>query len=102
MKIDNNLSGIQGIRTRGARAEKDKKGGERPAGSTGGDSVAITSTSSRLQALEAILADIDVQDVAKIEEIRQAISEGRFHVDEQAVADALIETTLEQLRLEKG
>jgi len=99
MKIDNNLSGIRAVRSRGDRPEQAKatRGTDSAPGLLG-DSVEITSTSSRLQALEAALAEVDIQDVEKVEQIRQAIAEGRFQVDEEAVADGLIRSTLEQLR----
>lgn len=100
MKIDNNLNGIRSIRPGNSRTEKGKAEGSTTAKpSPLSDSVDITSTSARLQALEAALADVDTQDIGKIEQIRQAIAEGRFQVDEDAVAEGLIQSTLEQLRL---
>jgi negative regulator of flagellin synthesis FlgM len=99
MKIDSNLPGIRSLRTRGDRPEKGKAAaGGAPSASLSGDTVQLTSTASRLRALEAALAEVDIQDAGKVEEIRQAIAEGRFQVDEEAVADGLIQTTLEQFR----
>jgi len=99
MKIDNNLGGVRSIGPGGSRAEKGKaRGSESRAAGVQGDSVNITSTTARLQALEAALAEVEAQDLAKVDEIRRAIAEGRFQVDEDAVADGLIKETLQILR----
>jgi negative regulator of flagellin synthesis FlgM len=98
MKIDNNLVGVRSVGAGGSRTEKGKSKGESRAAGTPGDSVNITSTTARLQALEAALADVEPQDLDKVDEIRRAIAEGRFQVDEDAVADGLIKETLELLR----
>jgi len=99
MKIDNNLGGVRSIGPGGSRTEKGKaKGSESRATGMQADSVNITSTTARLQALEAALADVEPQDLDKVDEIRRAIAEGRFQVDEDAVADGLIKETLQLLR----
>jgi negative regulator of flagellin synthesis FlgM len=66
------------------------------------DRVAITSLSSQLQALESRLADVSVVDVARVDAIKQAISEGRFKVDNEVVADRLIATVREYLLSQKS
>jgi negative regulator of flagellin synthesis FlgM len=66
-----------------------------------GDRVAITSLSSQLQALESRLSDVAVVDVARVDAIKQAISEGRFKVDSEVVADRLITTVKEYLLSQK-
>lgn len=98
MKIDNNLGGVRNIGSGNGRTEKGKSRTSEARGGLQGDSVNITSTTARLQALEAALADVEAQDLDKVEEIRRAIAEGRFRVDEDAVADGLIRETLELLR----
>jgi negative regulator of flagellin synthesis FlgM len=100
MKIDNNLSGIRSSRPGKPRSEQGKAEASttRTPSLLQGESVDITSTSARLQALEAALTEVDSQDIAKIEAIRQAIAEGRFQVDEDAVAEGLIQDTLALLR----
>jgi negative regulator of flagellin synthesis FlgM len=66
-----------------------------------GDRVDITSLSSQLQALESRLSDVAVVDVARVDAIKQAISEGRFKVDSEVVADRLITTVKEYLLSQK-
>jgi negative regulator of flagellin synthesis FlgM len=98
LKIDDSLNGIPVIRSRETRRTRAKT----PASTTGqgnaGDSVEITQTSARLSRLEEDLGQIDSADPGKIEAVRQAIADGSFQVDEEAVADALVQSTAEQLR----
>lgn len=97
MKIDNNLKGLQGVGTPGTRPAKGRTGktGAQPAP---GDNVAITPAASRLSALASGLGELEAQDGGKVESVRQAIADGSFQVDEDAVATGLIQSTLEQLR----
>ncbi|OYY93153.1 MAG: flagellar biosynthesis anti-sigma factor FlgM [Hydrogenophilales bacterium 28-61-23] len=58
------------------------------------DDVKLTATSEKLLQLESELSNVDITDTAKIESIRQAIADGNFKVDEEAVAEGLIEETI--------
>ncbi len=58
----------------------------------GSTSVSLGSTTAKLQSMESSMASSPVVDAAKVNEIRQAISEGRFKVNSEVVADRLIET----------
>ncbi len=97
MKIDNSLSGVVGVRGKGSVAAKGKNRDQQSDSDGVHDSVSLSSDSSRLQALEAALAEIDVEDAGKIASIRQAIASGQFTVDEEVVAEKMVETTMEQL-----
>jgi negative regulator of flagellin synthesis FlgM len=61
------------------------------------DKVDITSLSSQLHALESSLADVGVVDAARVDAIKQAISEGRFKIDSDVVADKLLTSVKELL-----
>lgn len=61
------------------------------------DKVEITSLSAQLQQLEQALASVGVVDTARVEAIKLAISEGRFRIDSEVVADKLIATIREYL-----
>jgi negative regulator of flagellin synthesis FlgM len=102
LKIDDSLHGVPPLRGRDTR--KGKAADAPAAANPGavGDSIEITPTSSQLNKLEEDLGRIDSADTGKIEAIRQAIAEGTFQVDEEAVADALVKTTIEQLRRQRG
>jgi len=96
MKIDGALTGVVVVRGKGGVDAKGKRREARTDDSIH-DSVSLSSDSARLQALEAALAEIDINDADKVESIRQAIADGRFSVDEEVVAEKLVETTMEQL-----
>jgi negative regulator of flagellin synthesis FlgM len=58
-------------------------------------SVSLGAAATQLQSMESSMASSPVADAAKVAEIRQAISDGRFKVDSTLVADRLIETVRE-------
>jgi len=102
VKINNSIGKPAGV------AVTQDVQGSKPAGPVSaapkpaGDRVAITSLSSQLQALESRLSDVAVVDVARVDAIKQAISEGRFKVDSEVVADRLITTVKEYLLSQKS
>jgi negative regulator of flagellin synthesis FlgM len=61
------------------------------------DSVRLSSLSSRIQSLEASLGKASDFDSAKVEAIRQTLSEGRFSSDPEVIANKLIASTVELL-----
>ena len=61
------------------------------------DQVELTGDSARLRELEDRLAQLDISDPQKIEAIRQAIADGSFKVDDEVVADGMIQETLDFL-----
>lgn len=70
--------------------------------SSSDDKVEIGSLSSQLQALESSLDNVQVVDTARVEAIKQAISEGRFRVNPDVVADRLLTTVKELVLNHKG
>jgi negative regulator of flagellin synthesis FlgM len=65
------------------------------------DDVKLTPLSSQLQALESSLANVQVVDTARVEAIKQAISEGRFKINPDAVAERLL-TSVKELVLKQN
>lgn len=72
-----------------------------PAAGSSGDSVEITNLSARLNQLEGVLAGVPVVDSAQVQAIKDAISEGRFQVDSEIVADRLL-SSVKELLLQRG
>lgn len=62
---------------------------------TGGTSVTLGSTAAQLSSIEKSMSSAPVVNAAKVAEIRQAISEGRFKVNPEAVAGRLLDTVRE-------
>lgn len=96
MKIDGSnrtaaLTGNTAPATRGAKtAPQTGKAGAQ-------DSVQLSSTSTQIQALETSINEASGFDAAKVEAIKLAISEGKFTINPEAIADKLIASTRELL-----
>lgn len=97
MKIDPTVKTVAPSRSKDAKTGKtlNSAGPANPASVS--DDVRLTSTSGRLRELEAQLAEVDITDSGKIESIRQAILDGSFVVDEEAVAEGLIQESIDNI-----
>lgn len=73
-------------------AAKDKSSPPAASQQPAGTSVSLGSTAAQLHSMEGSMAGSPVVDMAKVTEIKQAISEGRFKVNSRVVADRLLET----------
>jgi negative regulator of flagellin synthesis FlgM len=88
MKIDGSLRGTPlagtGSNTAAARTKTNT------AGSAKQDSVSLSDTSAQLNALETSVNQSSGFDTAKVDAIKQAISEGRFKINPERIADGLL------------
>ena len=99
MKIDNSIQSVPNV-----SANDDKKRTE--ASSTAGaepknvneNSVHISQQATTLQSIDSSAASGSVVDMSRVQEIRQAISEGTFKVNPDVVADRLLETVQELIQ----
>ena len=66
------------------------------------DNVQITTLSSQLHAMESSMDNVPVVDTARVDAIKQAISEGRFKVKPEVIADRLLATVQDLVRNQKG
>ena len=103
MKIDGNLRSIQSGTVSEGQSRGTKTGA---AGSTSGTSagdprIELSPLGSQLAGIEASLADLPVIDMQRVEEIKLAISEGRFKVNPDVIADKLLETVQELIRAQQ-
>lgn len=87
MKIDNSIQTAVSLSETSARPGKTGQRTEGVANSN--DSVQL---STQLRNIEQNLANGEVFNAARVEEIKQAISEGHFVVNPEKVADRLLET----------
>ena len=65
------------------------------------DQIQISELSRQLHAFESSLATSSDFNAGKVEEIKQAISEGKFTVNTSAVADSLLSSVQEMLGRQK-
>jgi negative regulator of flagellin synthesis FlgM len=79
---------------------RSQKQAEEPAVKPRGE-VQVSSLSSKLREIEAGLGKEKTVDAKRVAEIKNAINEGRFEVNSQAVADRLIDNTRDFLRAHK-
>lgn len=97
MKIDNSLN-VGGLPISDPKGRSVK--GQPASGKDA--SVESSSLSSRLAEIQNSLNSVPVVDSARVEEIKQAISEGRFKVNAEKVADSLIESVRQMLGSQVG
>ena len=98
MKIDSALQHVASIQSKGVKSKPSKGKAEGAVSAAVSDNVELTGASSRMRELERHLADLPAEDADKVEAIRQAIADGSFKVDEEAVADGMVREAAEQLR----
>jgi negative regulator of flagellin synthesis FlgM len=72
-----------------------------PVASSRDDKVELSEGSSLLKRVEEALNNVSVVDAKRVEEVKQAISEGRFRVDSGVVADKLLAAVREHLLTHK-
>ena len=90
-------SDISGIRS-GGRIETERKDKSSDTSSASVDSsaravsdaVEFSATAKQLSSLQDNLASLDAVDMGKVDEIRQAISNGSYKIDAQKIAESLL------------
>ncbi len=100
MKIDNSINPVttvsvnDGKRQTGAAPSTGKENGD--------TSVHISQNAAKMQSADNTTSSGAVVDTARVNEIKQAISEGTFKVNPEVVADKLLETVRELIQSKKG
>lgn len=102
MKIDNSIKTVAGATASDGQKRADRNAGVNVNPAPAAEYVRLSPLSSQLQAIESDLANSGVVDTARVEEIKAAISEGRFKVNPDVVADRLLETVRELIESHKG
>lgn len=103
MKVDNNVRSIQS----GSVSETPSRSGKasasaRSGGQPSGQRVELSSLGSQLSNIEASLANVPVVDAQRVDEIKQAISEGKFKVNPEQIADRLLETVQQLIQAQRS
>lgn len=95
MKIEGSIKAASSLLASEARPKSPAPRSD-PA-SPSGAKVEISSLSSSLGKAEAAIAGAPTVDRARVAELRQAISEGRFKMDANRIADGLLGSVREML-----
>lgn len=98
MKIENSVRPITGVATNDGQKRIDSTGGAGQSSAPAQEIVHLSSVSKQTQSAESGA----VVDTARVQEIKQAISDGSFKVNPEAVADRLLETARELIQSKKG
>ncbi|MDE2430728.1 MAG: flagellar biosynthesis anti-sigma factor FlgM [Burkholderiales bacterium] len=102
VKIDDALNKAAGLPASPQPVRIEKSADNKAASvATPSHNVQISSLSTQLQALQGTQAGSSVFAAKKVEEIKLAISEGRFQVNSEKVADGLLETVKDLLNARK-
>jgi len=103
VKIDGNLRTIQSGQVSEGQGRNSKAGPTTPQSNAGnGPRVQLSPLGSQLAGIEASLANVPVVDSQRVDEIKQAISDGRFKVNPDVIADKLLETVRELIQSQRG
>ena len=95
MKIDNTPKALGGLSSTDSRVRSAPASAS--AAPVAGEKVQLSSLSATLKRADAAIESAPVVNRARVDEIRQAISEGRFKVDAHRIADGLIESVRDML-----
>ncbi|MBU1237143.1 MAG: flagellar biosynthesis anti-sigma factor FlgM [Gammaproteobacteria bacterium] len=95
MKINPSLPSVTQSDQSG-RVKPATQGSRRPSASEA-EQVDLSSLSARLQEVSAAIANTPEVDTARIAEIKQAISEGRFQINPDRIAEGLLENVRQML-----
>lgn len=107
MKIDASVksptsNGVKETAPRAAKADTGAPTSAPQGKSSARDNVQITTLSSQLHAMESSMDNVPVVDSARVEAIKLAISEGRFKINPEAIADGLLATVKDLVQNPKG
>ena len=87
-KAGNKVDEASGNRRAGSESGVADKGAQGTASTS--DTVELTSSAKLLERLEKNLAAAPAIDSARIETIKQAIANGQYEINSEAIADAMI------------
>ena len=102
MKIDNSVKATGSLPSNDGRARSAKESPKAESSKPGSERVELSSLSSRMLQMEEAISNTPVVDSAKVDEIKQAMSEGRFKVNTEKVADGLIESVRQMLSTQQA
>ena len=102
MKIDNSVKATGSLPSNDGRARSAKESPKAESSNPGSERVELSSLSSRMLQMEEAISNTPVVDSAKVHEIKQAMSEGRFKVNTEKVADGLIESVRQMLSTQQA
>jgi negative regulator of flagellin synthesis FlgM len=98
MKITNAIDTTGSLERPGTNQASGARSKPAASSAVGADTIRISDLSSQLAALENSFSAHGAFDAARVEQIKDAMREGRFKVNAEAVADKLLDSVRELLR----
>lgn len=102
MKIGKSTEGLANLQSLGTPGAGGSRAAGKSAGAAAGGDVRISDLSSQLHALESRLSAEPAFDADKVEKLKDAIKNGDFKVNADAVADKLISSVQELIQRKNG
>lgn len=96
MKVDNSVKTV-GSPSPGETRTHPVRNMPAASSTPAGAQVELSSLASRMQEIEATMANVAIIDAERVAEIKQAITDGHFKVDAGKVADSLIRSVRQML-----
>ncbi len=106
MKINDSIKQSIDLATDKLGVNADKKTADKASASQAStaastENVTLSTLSSQMKTLEAKVANTEVFDAGKVDEIKSAIASGQFKVDSDKIADGLISSVKDLLNTQK-
>ncbi|MBS0497426.1 MAG: flagellar biosynthesis anti-sigma factor FlgM [Gammaproteobacteria bacterium] len=99
MKIDKTLQPVSTVSVNDGKRRTDVTSA---ADTSQEESVHLSANVAKLQNIDSSSASGSIVNSARVQEIKQAISEGNFQINPGVVADRLLETVKELIQSKKG
>ena len=97
MKVDNSIKPVNGNVVAENQTRTPRTSLSAGSGADEGGSVQLSTLSAELHAIETSLANTPVVDTSRVDQIKQAIAQGQFKVNPEAVADKLLDTVRQMI-----
>ena len=97
MKIEGSSAKAAGLQPGADARVRQPKNGVQAQDSTDNEKVEFSNLSTSLNKAEAAMTGTPVVDQARVDEIRQAIRDGRFVINAETIADKLLSGVREML-----
>lgn len=101
MKIDKSLQPVSTVSVNDGKRRADVTPSA-SASASQENNVHLSSNIAKLQNIDSSPASGSIVNTARVQEIKQAISEGNFQINPEVVADRLLETVKELIQSKKG
>ncbi|GJL75880.1 MAG TPA: flagellar biosynthesis anti-sigma factor FlgM [Nitrosomonas sp.] len=102
LKIDNSIQSVPNVSANDGKKRTDASPTVGVGQENASNAVHISSRASNLQSIDGGSVNGSVVDMSRVQEIKQAISDGAFKVNPDVVADRLLETVKELIKSKEG